>query len=90
MSHRVVWTTLARRQFRKLPRGIRETAEADCKSLGETPRPRGVKKKQGYHNRWEIRIAYRYRADYEVDDEEQIVVIVEVYARKEGHGKRRT
>lgn len=89
MSHRVVWTTLARRQLRRLPSAIRQAAEADCESLGERTRPRGVKKKRGYRNRWEIRIAYRYRADYEVDDDNQTVLILEVYPRKEGHGKRR-
>ncbi len=64
--------------------------QSTCEALAEQPRPDGVKKKQGYRNRWEIRIRYRYRADFEVNDDELTVRILEVYARKEGHGLRRS
>ena len=73
----------AARDLRRLPVGVRQRLAVAILSLGDQPRPPGVRKIRGAERAFRIRVA-RYRVIYDVYDHEQLVVILAVGPRNEG------
>lgn len=51
-------------------------------SLGEMPRPPGVRKLKGYANEWRVRVG-RFRILYSINDSERKIIIFRVTDRKD-------
>jgi mRNA interferase RelE/StbE len=73
----------AEKQMRRLPRNVYDLLLPRILSLGETPRPHGVKKLMGGMG-WRIRVG-NYRVIYEINDQERIVTIASVASRQSAY-----
>ncbi|MBV1777717.1 type II toxin-antitoxin system RelE/ParE family toxin [Paeniglutamicibacter sp. ABSL32-1] len=81
-SYRVVFTTAAAKELRKLDPGIRRRILSGIADLEREPRPAGCKKLAGETNAWRIRVG-DYRVLYDVVDDILIVTVVRVAHRRE-------
>lgn len=73
------------KEIADLPRGMRERVIEAIRKLGEDPRPRGARKLAGeMRGAWRIRVG-DYRVLYDVDDQEQVVIILAVLHRREAY-----
>lgn len=81
-SYRVVFTTAAAKELRKLDPGIRRRVLSGIADLEREPRPAGCKKLAGETNAWRIRVG-DYRVLYDVVDDILIVTVVRVAHRRE-------
>lgn len=82
MSYRVEASPLAGRQMRKLTSSVLRRLEGPIRGLAEEPRPSGVRKLEGEDNAWRIRVG-RYRVIYEIHDDRQLIVLLQVVRRDE-------
>jgi len=75
----------ARRDLRKLPRGVAERAVAAIDALAETPRPPGCKLLRDYDPpTWRIRVG-DWRILYEIADEVRTVTVTGVRHRSKAY-----
>jgi mRNA interferase RelE/StbE len=72
----------ARRGIRKLPQGDQRRIDSAITSLSAHPRPHGVAKVRGFQRRYRIRVR-DYRIVYDIYDDQELVVIVDVDQRKD-------
>ena len=82
MTYRVEIEKRARRQLERLPRHEQARIVARIRGLGDDPRPADSLKMSGFVNTWRIRIG-RYRAVYEIHNEEILVLVIQIGHRKE-------
>jgi mRNA interferase RelE/StbE len=81
---RVEFAPVARRQIKRLPRGIQERIIARIEELAPNPRPHGVRKLVSEENLYRVRVG-EYRVVYQIRDRELIVLIVKVGHRREAY-----
>ena len=77
MDYLVDFESAALRQFNKLDKNIQARLKPKIDALAKNPRPHGVKKLQGYENRYRIRVG-DYRVLYEIHDSMLLVLVVDV------------
>jgi mRNA interferase RelE/StbE len=81
MAYQVRIKRSARKEIEALPMRNRRQVVAAIESLGEEPRPLGVRKLTGADNHYRIRVG-DYRIVYEIADERLIVFVVRVGHRR--------
>lgn len=91
-SHNVYRVKTASRRVEKeiadLPTGVRLRVIHAIRHLREAPRPRGARKMGGeMRGAWRIRVG-DYRVIYDVDDDQQLVIILGVLHRREAYRRR--
>jgi len=67
-------------QFNKLNKNLQARLKPKIDALAKNPRPHGVKKLQGYENRYRIWVG-DYRVLYEIHDNILLVLVVDVGKR---------
>lgn len=73
------------KEFATLPRQVRERVIRAVRGLSQDPRPRGVRKLAGeMRGAWRIRVG-NYRVIYDIDDDQQIVIILAVSHRRDAY-----
>ena len=84
MRYAVVFTNTAQRDLSRLRSSIQGRVEPLILSREEMPRPKGVKKLQGYKDYYRIRLG-DYRIIYQINDAENSVVIARILHRREAY-----
>ena len=84
MGYSVVVPKSVYRDLSKLHPSMIDRMESVLLSLEDTPRPDGVRKLQGYQNRYRIRVGI-YRIIYEIEDTENRVIILKVRHRRDAY-----
>jgi mRNA interferase RelE/StbE len=84
MNYRIVVTTTAAMERRRLDSKIQERLDTILRSLGETPLPRGAKKLTGSEQDWRIGVG-DYRILYEIDSELKQVTVWRISHRREAY-----
>lgn len=82
MTYRVLFTTAAAREVKKLPRPARDRVLEAIAALADDPRPRSSKKLVGEQTAWRVRVG-DYRVIYDILDGELIVTVVRAAHRRE-------
>lgn len=82
MSYRILLTSTAIKERKRIEVESRQRIDAALKRLGETARPPGAKKLTGGRNDWRIRVG-QYRILYEIDDEDRTITIWRIAHRRE-------
>jgi mRNA interferase RelE/StbE len=77
--YRIVITSRAERELRRLDKSIKNRIVTAINSLAEHPRPHGCLKVKG-ENIWRIRVG-DWRVGYQLDDSAQIVDVIRVNHR---------
>lgn len=72
----------AEADLRRLPESVFTRINERILALREEPRPPGVRKLQGQHDGWRIRIG-DYRVIYLIEDSDQLITIVRVRHRRD-------
>lgn len=78
MAYTVIVAAPAARDLRKLPEDARRRIDA----LAGDPRPHGVRQLKGLPELYRVRIG-EYRAIYQIQDRELLVLVVQVRHRRE-------
>ena len=81
-SYRVVLTSSAERELKKLPADLVARIVPRLESLASNPRPAGCRKLQGGDREWRIRVG-DYRVVYTIDDRRLLVEVVRIRHRRE-------
>ena len=81
MAHRLEISPSVGRNLRRLPERIRDRLEPFILALADEPR-HGVRKVRGTDATYRIRVG-NYRVVYDVDDQAQVVVVLQVSTRNE-------
>jgi len=84
MAYQVLLRPAAKRDWKKLPRHVLLRVEQILLTLKETPRPHGVVRLAGTHDRWRVRIG-DYRVIYQIDDTLQEVTILRIAHRRDAY-----
>ena len=84
MAYQVFLRPAAKRDWKKLPGHVLSRIEQALLTLKENPRPHGVAKLAGMHDRWRIRIG-DYRVIYQIDDTLQEVTILRIAHRRDAY-----
>lgn len=82
MTYTVIVPKPVQKQLDSLRDDIRDRILEKIVLLAENPRPEGVVKLKGYDDEYRICIG-DYRVQYEIDDEESIVVLLHCKHRKD-------
>ncbi len=82
MVYRITISTVAQKQFLKLPLAEQDRVETKVQALATTPRPNGVTKLKGSRNEYRIRVG-DYRIRYEIDDSQTTIKVVRCLHRKD-------
>jgi mRNA interferase RelE/StbE len=82
MTYRITLTGTAVKERERLDETVRERIDRAIRSLGEAPRPPGVKKLAGSQRDWRIRIG-DYRVLYEIDDQQEVITIWRIAHRRQ-------
>jgi mRNA interferase RelE/StbE len=80
--YRLLIKRSAEQDLRRLSRVIFQRVNTKILTLGDEPRPPGVRKLTGPLEGWRIRVG-DYRILYQIDDSEQAVTIVRVRHRRD-------
>jgi len=86
VSYQVILRQAAQKQLDKVARQDYEIIAKVISALKQKPRPQGVKK-LAESGLWRIRVG-QYRVVYNIDDEENLVMVVRVAKRTEDTYKR--
>lgn len=86
MRYRIEVTNAAERDLRALPGNVLKRVDARILSLGENPRPDGVKKLAGADDLYRVRVG-DYRIIYEIRDRVTLVTTI-VAVRHRGRAYR--
>lgn len=78
--YRIEWSEKAIKQLGKLPRLIVKQIYRRVDSLGEDPRPAGIKKLVGFPY-YRIRVG-DYRVIFDIHDDKLVILVLEVGHRK--------
>jgi len=81
-KYRVVFTSSAERELKKLPPQVIARILSRIETLSSNPRPAGCKKLQGGDREWRIRVG-DYRVVYAIDDPKLLVEVTRVRHRKD-------
>ena len=81
-SYRVLLTSSAERELKKLPANIVARIISRLESLAYDPRPAGCKKLQGGDREWRIRVG-DYRVIYTISDKKFLVEVTRIRHRSE-------
>ena len=65
-----------------MPQDVQVRLETPILALAQVPRPSGVRKLRGEERTWRIRVG-PYRVVYDIDDDQEVVVILRVTRRSE-------
>ena len=84
MTYRIIVTSTATKERRRLEAKSRRRVDDTLISLRETPWPRGARKIAGSRNDWRIRVG-DYRVLYEVDTEQEVITIWRIAHRREAY-----
>lgn len=82
MPYRIVFSTRAERQFRKLDRHVQMRLRRTIDALGVDPRPAGVKKLEGEKDLYRVRQG-DHRIIYQIRDRVLLVLVVRIGHRKD-------
>ncbi len=82
MAYRILITSAARRQLRRLPAPIHARVAAKIDALAQNPRPAGVLKMQAHEELYRVRVG-DYRIIYEIQDIGLLVSVVKVGNRRD-------
>ena len=82
MAYSVLIAPAAERQLKALTQPVQKRIAKRLRSLGQNPRPPGVKKLAGEEELYRIREG-DYRIVYTIQDKELIVLVVKIGNRKE-------
>jgi mRNA interferase RelE/StbE len=80
LEYRIEFAPAATRQFKKLSRDLQVRIGSKIDSLATTPRPSGVRKLEGKHSLYRIRVG-NYRVIYEIQDKILLVLVLAVGQR---------
>ncbi|HEY9848742.1 MAG TPA: type II toxin-antitoxin system RelE/ParE family toxin [Leptolyngbyaceae cyanobacterium] len=86
MSYAVLIPKPVQKQLDNLPEDVRSRIVEKVVSLGEEPRPPGVKKLKGFENEYRVRVG-DYRVRYEVNDETSTVIVLHCKHRRDIYRK---
>lgn len=78
MAYRVIFSTHAERQFRKLPQPVQARLAQAIRLLVGDPRPPGCRKMVGAQRHWRIRASGTFRVIYMIEDDVLLVTVVEL------------
>ena len=81
-SYRVLLTSSAERELKKLPANIVARIISRLESLAHDPRPAGCKKLQGGDREWRIRVG-DYRVIYMIADKKFLVEVTRIRHRSD-------
>jgi mRNA interferase RelE/StbE len=81
-SYRVVLTSSAERELKKLPSDVVARIVPRLQTLASNPRPAGCKKLHGGDREWRIRVG-DYRVVYTIDDRKSLVEVTRIRHRSE-------
>ena len=81
-SYRVVLTSSAERELKKLPADLIARIVPHLEGLASNPRPAGCRKLQGGNREWRIRVG-DYRVVYTIDDRRLLVEVIRIRHRSE-------
>lgn len=76
------FTPAARRQLKKINKGVQVQIVQALESLAVAPRPPGVKKLKGSDGFYRIRVA-DYRIIYQINDGELVILVVMIGNRRD-------
>lgn len=82
MAYTVIVAAPAARDLRKLPEDARRRIGRRIDALAGDPRPHGVRQLKGLPELYRVRIG-EYRAIYQIQDRELLVLVVQVRHRRE-------
>lgn len=82
--YEIQFANSAAREFRELPEEIKSRVSAAVEALKENPRPRGFRKIRSRQGLYRIRVG-QYRAVYEIDDRQKLIVVTRVRHRQEAY-----
>ncbi|MBI4287727.1 MAG: type II toxin-antitoxin system RelE/ParE family toxin [Chloroflexi bacterium] len=83
-EYKIEFVTSAAKEFRSLPANMKKRVSTSVDSLGQKPRPDGVKKLQGHEELYRIRVGV-YRVVYEIDDSKKLIRVTRVRHRSEAY-----
>lgn len=81
MRYSVIVQRRAQKRIARLPKDTQDRIEEGLQALSNDPRPPGSRKLRG-RDGWRIRVG-DYRAIYEIDDEAQEVLVVDIGHRRD-------
>jgi mRNA interferase RelE/StbE len=81
MGYSVTFTSKAARDFRKLPKDIRDRIAPTIERLKDNPRPIGCEKVKGT-DEWRVRVG-DYRIRYRIDDAAKTITITRIGHRRD-------
>ncbi len=82
MAYRIEFTPRADRQFRGLERSLQIRLGRRIDSLGENPRPQGIKKLSGEEDMYRLRVG-DYRIIFQIREKSLLVLIVRIGHRSD-------
>ena len=82
MSYEIELTRRAEKEILKLDAAMFEQIRAVIDSLGDNPRPVGVRKLRGRESEWRIRVG-RFRVLYTIHDATRRILVYRVTDRKD-------
>ncbi len=82
MAYRIEFAPKAQRQFRDLEKSLQVRLGRRIESLGENPRPQGIKKLAGEEDLYRLRVG-DYRILYQIQEKRLIVLVVGVGHRSQ-------
>jgi len=85
-NYRVVLTSSAERELKKLPSGMIARVAPRLEILATNPRPPGCKKPKGGDKEWGARVG-DYRVVYTIDDARLLVEVTRIRHRSGAYGR---
>jgi mRNA interferase RelE/StbE len=82
VSYEIEFTRRAEKEILKLDAAMFEQIRAVIDSLGDNPRPLGVRKLRGRESEWRIRVG-RFRVLYTIHDATRRILVYRVTDRKD-------
>ncbi len=81
-TYRIVFASSAAKEYRALPREIKDRIAEAVDALATTPRPIGARKLQGSTDLYRLREG-EYRVVYEIDDDDQTITVTRIGHRRD-------
>ena len=87
MAYEIRVSRPVEREVRALPQQVRDRLRSAVRELAENPRPAGCEKLAGTNDRYRIRVG-DYRVVYEINDDEQQILVETVRHRRDVYRHR--
>jgi mRNA interferase RelE/StbE len=84
MTYHIVIANSAKRDLRRLDSALQRRIAIRLQVFKGTPRPTGASKLRGRKDQWRIRVG-DYRIIYEIDEDEQLVIVLRIAHRREAY-----